>query len=169
MIHDVEHLQPELNTEILRNSLDLVVLEYREVEIPDTGTNQNIAARVAAQVEAAQISGREETTQGRRSGIAVGIKKGLAGSNRNTEALRLNIARGVARICSGAATRTTEPVWKREIVAAECPRRITAGAPRWSERNAVADGEDHAEFPPIRQPSSRAGEGFGSWNIPGPI
>jgi len=56
MVHDVEHLQPELHIEILRNSLNLVVLEHREVEIPDTGTRQNIAARIPAQVEAPQIS-----------------------------------------------------------------------------------------------------------------
>ena len=57
MIENVEDLSAELHVESLRDSLDVIVLEQREVQRSDARAYQNIASRVSAKVETGQ--GRE--------------------------------------------------------------------------------------------------------------
>src|SRR5438270_13095604 len=57
MIENVEDLSAELHVESLRDSLDVIVLEQREVQRSDSRAYQNIASRVSAKVETGQ--GRE--------------------------------------------------------------------------------------------------------------
>src|SRR5258708_36721513 len=54
MIDYVEHFDPELDIEILRDFPDVIVLEHAEVETGDSGTVHDIATGVAAKVEAHQ-------------------------------------------------------------------------------------------------------------------
>ena len=69
MIQDIEHFRAKLDVESLRDTLDLIVLEYRKVQVCDARTNQNISARVTAEIEAKRrrdLDGRARTRLNRR-------------------------------------------------------------------------------------------------------
>src|SRR5580704_805085 len=57
VIENVENLGAELNVEPLRDSLDVVVLEQGKVQRCDTGTYQDVAAGITAEVEALRKNG----------------------------------------------------------------------------------------------------------------
>ena len=80
MVENVEDLGAELNVESLRNFLDVVVLEEREVQGGNSRSDQNVAACVAAKIEAPQISGCERSPQTRRSRVAVGAENAWLGA-----------------------------------------------------------------------------------------
>ena len=50
MIHDIEELSAKLSIEPIRNPLDVVILEHREIHIKQSGSDDHIAAQVAANV-----------------------------------------------------------------------------------------------------------------------
>src|SRR6266478_1512923 len=52
MIENVEDLGAELNVESLGNSLNVIILEKREVQRCDAWANQDVAPCIAAKVEA---------------------------------------------------------------------------------------------------------------------
>ena len=63
MIENVEHFSPELDVEIFRDFPDVVVLENREIKIYETRSGQDVAARVAAQIETLRWSANGVTTK----------------------------------------------------------------------------------------------------------
>src|ERR1700682_6131882 len=132
MIHDIEHLHAELCVEVLRDSLDAIVLEHGEVQIGYAGADNNVAASIAAQV-------------------------GWIG---NSEALGLDVVAGVSGIGKRAATGAAKPVWKSKIVVVERISRVVTRPPCGRKRHTVADRKDHAEFPSIGCPLGRSGPGF---------
>ena len=79
MVENIENLRAELNVEFLRNFLNVVVLEQREIQGSNSRSDQNVAAGVATKIEAPQIPRCERSAQTRRSRIAVGTEKCLAG------------------------------------------------------------------------------------------
>src|SRR6266567_7093788 len=82
VVQDIEELRPELYIEALRNSLDVVVLNYGKVKICQTWSHQCIAANVAPEVEATQVPRRERGPDTWRRGVAVGCPKSLVGGLR---------------------------------------------------------------------------------------
>src|SRR5258708_19552952 len=102
MIDYVEHFDPELDIEILRDFPDVIVLEHGEVETGDSGTVHDIATGVAAKVEAHQrrepaprivrIGDRPEI---RRIWGAVLIPERQIRSGRNLEALISHLVSGI--------------------------------------------------------------------------
>src|SRR6266851_9406223 len=169
MIENIEHLDAELDVEVLGDSLDVVVLENREVQTRNTRADQDIAAGISAQVETLQRSGVYGTSDARWLGITIRIPKRGVGSGRDAEALSLDVVARIAGICKHAASRSPQAVRVSKIVAAQRIGRITAGAPGGCEGHSVADGEDSSKLPTIGNPAGWAGEGFGSWNIPSAI
>src|SRR5258708_34266631 len=105
MIDYVEHFDPELDIEILRDFPDVIVLEHGEVETGDSGTVHDIATGVAAKVEAHQrrepaprivrIGDRPEI---RRIWGAVLIPERQIRGGRKPEALSSDICGGFAGI-----------------------------------------------------------------------
>jgi len=55
-IESIKYVYAELYVEILRDSLDLVILEYREIQICDARAIQDIATCIASQVEAFAVA-----------------------------------------------------------------------------------------------------------------
>ena len=54
MVHDVEHLDSKLHVEILRDSLDAIVLEHGEIQTLDSWTDYDVPAGIATKVETLQ-------------------------------------------------------------------------------------------------------------------
>ena len=104
MIHDIKHLEAKLYIEVLRDALDVVVLEDREVQTCDAWANHDIASGIAAKIEALWERGKERGGTGvRRLGvrwrwIAVLVPKGHVGRSGNSEALCLDVVFGMAWI-----------------------------------------------------------------------
>src|SRR5258708_26244238 len=141
MIHDIEHLHAELCVEVLRDFLDAIVLEHGEVQIGYSGADNNVAASIAAQI----------------------------GWSGNSEAVGLDIVVGVSGIGKRAATGAAKPVRKSKIVVIERISRVVTRPPCGRKRDAVADREDHAEFPSIGCPLGWSCPGFSRRNFPGAI
>jgi len=57
MIQDVKNLGTELHVEILRDTLDAIVLEDGEVQIRDAWADQDVPAGVASKIETLQVGG----------------------------------------------------------------------------------------------------------------
>ena len=51
VIKDIKHLHAELYVEVLRDSLDVVVLENGEIQVRNPGADQDVSARIPAQIE----------------------------------------------------------------------------------------------------------------------
>src|ERR1700686_905377 len=172
MVHDVKYLYPELDVEILRDSPDVIVFENGEVQIRYSGTRQNIAPRIAAKIETLRECGgyrwlgRIAGLQTRWKQRAILRPKIHVGCSGNAEALRFDVIVGIAGIGERRASRTAQSIRECEIVAAECPCRVTTSPPSGSERHAVTHCEDKAEFPAIREPASWTGPGLSRRNIP---
>src|SRR5229473_757832 len=116
VIQNVEDFRSELNVESFRNTLDVIVLEQREVQGGDAWTNQNVAPGIAAKVKTWQsweptgsvksrilgVVDRDlvavRVNQTGRHRIAVGIPESKVGRRWNLEALRLDVVRWVPRI-----------------------------------------------------------------------
>ena len=52
MVHDIEHLQAKLDVEVFGDLGDAIVLEHGKIQAGDAGANQNVAAGIAAEIEA---------------------------------------------------------------------------------------------------------------------
>ena len=52
MIENIEHLQAELDVEVLRDSADVIIFKDGEVQAGHSGADQDIAAGIAAEIEA---------------------------------------------------------------------------------------------------------------------
>ena len=52
MVQNVKDLRAKLNIEMLRDALDVIILEHREIKFGKAGTVQNIAAGIASKIEA---------------------------------------------------------------------------------------------------------------------
>src|SRR6202162_387175 len=162
MIQNVEHLHAKLHVEIFGDALDLVVLEDGEIQVRHSGAIEDVAARIAPQVEAAQVSRRQRAAKSRRSRGAIGIEEGLIGSHWKAGALALSIVCTIARISRGATARAGKTIRVYKIVTAKRACRVGAGSPRRSKRYAITHGEDHSELPPVGEPMHGASERFRS-------
>src|SRR5207302_353565 len=167
VIQDIEELRPELYIEALRNSPDVVVLEYGKVQIRQARSHQRIAAGIASKVVATQIP--ERGPDARRRRVAVGCPKSLVWRHRHREATGLDVQRAlrvtvkiqVNRIASGHDIRISI------IVAAERTPGIRALRPQKSaEGNTVIGLEDGAQLPSAQGPRQCAGYGFGTGDQP---
>ena len=147
MIDDVEHFDPELDIEILRDSPDVIVLEHGEVETGNSGTVHDIAASIAAQVEALQ--GYRIATE------TIGLPKSQAWSGGNRKALGFNVIFGIARVRKATAPGATQAIRVSVIVTAQCVGRIVASAPVWGKGDAVAERQNRSELPALGNPLRR--------------
>src|SRR2546427_2643255 len=91
VVHNVEDLGAELHVEVLRDTLDVVVLEHREVQIRDAWADQDVPACIASKIETLQVGSIAAST-------IICSPKGSVGSSGDGEALRLDVVVGVARI-----------------------------------------------------------------------
>src|ERR1700682_299562 len=162
MIHDIEHLHAELYVEVLRDSLDVSVLEHGEVQIGHAGADNSIAASITAEIETLQIGYRAAIDTIRAPKLSIG-------SGRNGEALRFDVKAGGAWIRRRGTSRRHDAVWKSKIVVVECISRVISRPPGWRKRHAVAGREDQPEFPSFGGPLGRSAPGFGRRNFPGAI
>jgi len=138
VIQDVEDFCAELDIESLQNALDVVVLEHRKVHFRHTRTINNVASGVAAQVEA------------RWKGLvfrAVLIIEGLSRRGRYGETVRLNVVGRITRVGERVASRPSQAIGKRPIVAALREGRIISRSPRGRDRYPVGCREDEPELP----------------------
>src|SRR5690348_9706208 len=97
------------DVEVLRNAADVVVLENGEVRFRNAGTDQHIAAGIAAEVEAEREGHGNASVTGRRL-VTVGLPKGQVGSGWNCETLGLDVVGGISRIGEGLATGSSQPI-----------------------------------------------------------
>src|SRR5258708_7432798 len=155
MIHDIEHLHAELQVEVLRDSLDAIVLEHGEVQIGYAGADNSVAASITAQIGAKREWEHGHASDGIIVRITIGIVEGKVWSGRDGETLRLNVIAGVSGIGKRAATDAAEPVWKSKIVVVLRTGRVVTRPPCWRKRHTVADRKDHAEFPSIGRSEER--------------
>ena len=125
MIHDVEHLHAELKVEIFGDALNPVVLEDGEIETHHTRAVDDVAPRIAPEIEAPQVSRWERSPIAgcrvnvcRRRWIAISEKERLARRDRNPEAIDIYVVCGIARMGRGATTGSGEPVRVSEVIAA---------------------------------------------------
>src|SRR5258707_2184759 len=171
MIDNVEHFDPELDIEILGDSPDVIVLEHREVETGNSGTDQDIATSVAAEVEAHQgryaasrpprIVRIRDCAESRRVGVAIGVPERQIRSGRKLEALSsADIVGGVPGIDAASTSGTAEAIRISKIVTTIGVCRIVASAPRRGKGDAVAEGQNRSELPTLGNPLSRAGPRF---------
>ena len=147
MIDNVEHFDPELDIEILRDSPDVIVLEHGEVETGDSGTDHDIATGVAAEVEARQrreaaprivrIGDRPEI---RRIWGAVRIPECQIRRGGNRKALGLDVIFRMAGICQAAAPGAAQAIWISEIVATIGVCGVSTGPVSGREGDTVAEG-----------------------------
>src|SRR5712672_706861 len=149
MVQDVKDLGAELHVEVLRDAPNVVVLKDGKIQVGDAGANQDVSARIAAEVEALQIGEISALT-------IVRGKKGSIRRSGHGKALGLNVVIGIPGICKRLASGPAEPIRKSPIVVVLGKRGIIASAPRCRERHAVADGEDGAKLPSIGNPSRRS-------------
>lgn len=169
MIENIEHFQAELDVEVLRNSADMGVLKDGEVQAGHTRADQNIAAGIAAQVEALQRGGIDRAAEARRRGVAIRTPKRRVGGGWYGEALRLDVVGRVAGIGKRCATWAPEAIRVGKIVAAQRVGGIAAGSPSRREGNAVANGEDGAKLPTVGNPARGAGQGLGRGDVPSAV
>ena len=93
MVQDIKELGSKLNIDISRVCFDVIVLEYRHVDVDQAWPHHGVPAAIAEQVHA-----------GSGNRVALSIKSRLAhagersGCNRGTEAAQLEIVSHVARI-----------------------------------------------------------------------
>ena len=91
MIQDVKDLHAELYVEILRDSLDVVVLEHREVQIGNARAYQDISPGISAQIETLKGSGISSHT--------IRVPEGGIRGSRNSKTLRLDVIVGITGVC----------------------------------------------------------------------
>ena len=93
MVQNVKEFGPELNVDVPRICFDLIVLEYRHVDVDQAWPDHGVPAAIAEQVHA-----------GSGNRVALSIKSRLAHagergrSNRRTEATQLEIVSYTAGI-----------------------------------------------------------------------
>src|ERR1700682_2336898 len=80
-VENVEQFRPELRVEIFRDAPNVIVLEYRNVQLGHTGTNQGVAAQISPPVRAGE-----------------------------GHTLRLDVVVGISRVRQCAATRSRQAV-----------------------------------------------------------
>src|SRR6266404_3651029 len=163
MVHDVEHLDAKLHVEILRDSLNAIVLEDGEVQTGDARTDQDVAAGVASKIETLQVGGGGGQIP---TLTIICSKKRSVGCSWDGEALGLDILVPVSGICKGFAPGAAKPVRERPIVIVLSKSGVIAGAPRGGKRYAITNREDHTELPTASDPLCRSGERLGCGNIP---
>src|SRR6267154_6808506 len=151
MVQDVKDLGAELHVEVLRDAPNVVVLKDGKIQVGDAGANQDVSARIAAEVEALQIGEISALT-------IIRSKKGSVRRSGHGKALGLNVVIGIPGICKRLASGPAEPIRKSPIVVVLGNSWIIPGPPGCREWDAVADGEDGAKFPSIGKPSDRSRE-----------
>jgi len=180
MIENIKHFEAELDVEVLRDSTDVIILEDGEIQGRDAGAGQNVAAGIAAKIEALWKRSIERwrlrlSCRSRRRlrigwlEIAVLVPEVHVWGGGNDKAVSLDVVAGVTGIGERRASGTAEAVGEGEVVAAQRVGRVATGTPRRREGHAVTDGEDGAELPTIGEPAGGAGEGFGGGNVPGAV
>src|SRR5229473_790891 len=123
MIHNVEKLGPELRVEAIRDALDVVVLEQREIEVHQSGYDECVPAQISAQC----------------NGIG------------DRETLRLDVADGITRIHRRTATRTGNQVRNVDVwVGALHSERVSSNTR--GERHASASFEHSSDLPSSQRP-----------------
>src|SRR6266446_3364296 len=121
VIQNVEKLGPELCIEAIRDPLDVVVLEQREIEVHQSRPDECVSAQVPAE----------------GNGV------------RNREALRLDVADGITRVHQRTATGASNQV--RNINAWVCAFHSERVSPNTRcERHAGA-GFEHPSYLPSSQ------------------
>ena len=103
MVYDVKKLAPNLNIDISRARFDVVVLEYREVDVDQAWADHGVSAIIAEQVHACS---RDKSAFSIRSGLAhVGER---SRRHRVTEAVQLDVisdTAGIDRVSAASRTR----------------------------------------------------------------
>ena len=146
MVQDVKYLGAELHVEVLRDAPDVVVLEDGKIQIGDARADQDVSARIAAEVEALQVGKIPALT-------IIRSKKGSIRRSGHGKALGLNVVIGIPGIRQGLASRPAEPIRKSPVVVVLGKSWIIPRPPGCREWDAVADGEDGAKLPSIGKPS----------------
>src|SRR5690348_10859440 len=126
VVKDVEELSTELHIERLRDSGDVVVLEYGDIQILQSWTYDAIPAGVSPQ--RCRI-GKRETAQ-------------------------VHIVEPLLLVVSIHDIATWHTIW--EIPGVSTIQAQGIAADQWSERHAVAQLEDATELPSVRGPGERA-------------
>src|SRR5258708_12177896 len=161
MIDNVEYFGSELYVEIFRDSFDMVVLEYREVETGYTRANQAVAASIPPEVEA--------LWKGRRNGwkrrvarlnrwwkrIAVCAPKRWIGSGRDGEALSLDVVVRIARIGERIAAGPAEPARIRTTATPVGVGGAPPRAPSPAHRHTTPPPTSPPHLPPTLHPPPR--------------
>src|ERR1700730_6606757 len=157
-VQDVEELCSELHVEILCYLPDVIVLVQRKVQVRRPRPDQDVAASVAAEIEALR-----EGTKGR---IAIRRVKGSRRRRRDREALSLDVVVRVSGIDEGPATRAGQTIRKGPGVAAVQSLRVPVGAEGGSKGYAVTYLVDGAHLPAIRDPTRGSWERFRGGDLP---
>src|ERR1700674_348664 len=129
VIENIKHLHAQLYVEILRDPLDVVVLEHGEIQVGYPGADQDIATGIAPEVETLQGSGINGSADAHWRGVTVCVPKRSIGCGRNGEALSLDVIGGIAGVCKRTAARSAKPVRVRKIVAAQRIRWVSSDTP----------------------------------------
>src|SRR5882762_1386412 len=146
MVQDVKYLGAELHVEVLRDAPDVVVLEDGKIQVGDAGADQDVSARIAAEVEALQVVKIPALT-------IVRAKKCSVRRSGHGKALGLHVVIGIPGICKRLASGPAEPIRKSPVVVVLGHSWIIPCPPGCREWDAVADGKDGAKFPSIGKPS----------------
>src|ERR1700730_7568044 len=72
VVENIKHFHAELYVEVFRDSLDLIVLEYREVQVSRARADHDIAAGISAKIETLERTWVYRASQARRRRVAVG-------------------------------------------------------------------------------------------------
>ena len=182
MVDDVEHLHAELDIEDLRDLLHRNILEDREIEAGDPRSNDTISPGVTPQVET------HERRQGRtRSGhrwihrirdrsakigrirSAVRLPEGQIGCGGELEALGTKVVCRITGIHGRSASRASQPIRIRIVIATVRIGGIATGSIRGSKRNTVTSRKDKTQLPSTGKPVSYASPGLGEGKVPSTV
>src|SRR6267378_4858194 len=105
MVQDVKYLGAELHVEVLRDAPDVVVLEDGKIQVGDAGANQDVSARITAEVEALQVGKISSLT-------IIRVKKGSIRRSGHGKALSLDIVVRISGIRQRLASSHAEPIRK---------------------------------------------------------
>src|ERR1700730_5645329 len=158
MVQEVKNLRAELHVEILGDLADVIIFEHREVHFRSARAGQDVAAGVATQIEAAQITWKDRCPLWCRicrcawyKGIAVGIEKCLTGSNGAAKPLGFNVVLNVAGIDRRIASGPAQAIGKIPIIGTKRAKRITSGTKGGAKWHTAASRKDDPLLPPFAQ------------------
>src|SRR6202035_5798170 len=146
------------------------VLKYGKVQVRGAGSDQDVAAPSASQIE----THRERLSCGDRaravnegSRITISLPKGHARRRWQRKALRLDVIVRISGIDQRLASRSSQAIREIPGVAAVQSLWITVGSESRSKRNAITYFVDPAQLPATCDPSCGARQGFRRRNLPG--